>query len=312
MTILSVNNLKKHYPVKGLFKDKIFVKALDGVSFEVKKNETLAIVGESGCGKSTLAKTLMGLEEATEGEIFFSGKNSHVLKGKDLYQTIQMIFQDPYNSLNPRKKAWKIVAEPLLINTSVSQEEAYNRACGLMTKVGLRPEMANRYPHMFSGGQRQRLGIARALILNPQILICDEPVSALDVSIQAQVLNLLVELQDQLQLTYLFISHDLNVVKHIADSILVMYLGRIVEYGSREQIFTRPKHPYTRALLEASPNIFDPDKEHTPLQGEPPSPLSPPSGCAFNERCPHATDRCRQEAPLLEQLEGREIACFNI
>lgn len=312
MSLLKVEGLKKHYPIQGLFGDKALVKALDGVSFEVEKKHTLAIVGESGCGKSTLAKTLMGLEEKTSGEIQFEGKSSDILKGKDLYQTIQMIFQDPYNSLNPRKKAWKIIAEPLLINNKVSQKEAYNKACELMEKVGLRPQMANRYPHMFSGGQRQRLGIARALILNPKVLICDEPISALDVSIQAQVLNLLVELQDQLELTYLFISHDLNVVKHIADSVLVMYLGKVVEYGKRQEIFENPQHPYTKALLEASPNIFEPEKEHNPLEGEPPSPLSPPSGCAFHERCPIATERCHTETPQLEAALGRKVACFNL
>lgn len=311
MSLLKVSNLKKHYPIQGLFGDKATVKALDGVSFEVENKHTLAIVGESGCGKSTLAKTLMGLEAATDGDVSFEGKNSSLLKGKELYQTIQMIFQDPYNSLNPRKKAWKIIAEPLLINSKVTQKEAYTKACELMEKVGLRPQMANRYPHMFSGGQRQRLGIARALILNPKILICDEPISALDVSIQAQVLNLLVELQDQLNLTYLFISHDLNVVKHIADSVLVMYLGKVVEYGPREEIFTNPQHPYTKALLQASPNIFEPEKEHNPLSGEPPSPLNPPSGCAFHERCPLATERCHTETPQLETALGREIACFN-
>lgn len=312
MNLLKVDGLKKHYPIQGLFGDKALVKALDGVSFEVEKKHTLAIVGESGCGKSTLAKTLMGLEEKTSGEVLFEGKKSQALKGKELYQTIQMIFQDPYNSLNPRKKAWKIIAEPLLINNKVSQKEAYNKACELMEKVGLRAQMANRYPHMFSGGQRQRLGIARALILNPKILICDEPISALDVSIQAQVLNLLVELQDQLDLTYLFISHDLNVVKHIADSVLVMYLGKVVEYGKRQEIFENPQHPYTRALLEASPNIFEPEKEHNPLSGEPPSPLNPPTGCAFHERCPLATEKCHKETPQLESILGRKVACFNL
>ncbi len=312
MSLLKVQELKKHYALKGLLNSKAMVKALDGVSFEVKKKQTLAIVGESGCGKSTLAKTLMGLEEETSGQVFFEGVDSKALKGKSLYQTIQMIFQDPYNSLNPRKTAWKIIAEPLLINQKVSQKEAYERACQLMEKVGLRPEMANRYPHMFSGGQRQRLGIARALILNPKILICDEPISALDVSIQAQVLNLLVELQDQLDLTYLFISHDLNVVKHIADTVLVMYLGKVVEYGRREQIFENPQHPYTRALLEASPNIFEPEKEHNPLAGEPPSPLNPPQGCAFHERCPQATERCKSESPDLQERSSRMVSCFNL
>lgn len=312
MSQLEVNDLKMHYQVKSIIGGKGVVKALDGVSFKVSTQKTLGIVGESGCGKSTLAKTLMGLERPTSGSVSFDGVPSQKLNSKELFQTIQMIFQDPYNSLNPRKKAWRLIAEPLLINSHLSKKECFNKACELMEKVGLRPEMANRYPHMFSGGQRQRLGIARALVLNPKILICDEPVSALDVSIQAQVLNLLVELQDTLKLTYLFISHDLHVVEHIADDILVMYLGKIVEYGPREQIFKNPQHPYTKALLKSSPNIFEDNDKHEPLIGEPPSPLNPPKGCNFHERCPIASEKCQGEVPTLRFHENREVACFNL
>jgi dipeptide transport system ATP-binding protein len=312
MSLLEVKDLKMHYPIKSFLGETRVVKALDGISFKVSAQKTLGIVGESGCGKSTLAKTLMGIEPPTSGSISFKGKSSQSISTKELFQTIQMIFQDPYSSLNPRKKAWRLIAEPLLINSSCSKEECFDKACELMEKVGLRPEMANRYPHMFSGGQRQRLGIARALILNPEILICDEPVSALDVSIQAQVLNLLVELQDSLKLTYLFISHDLNVVEHIADEIMVMYLGKIVEYGPRDQIFNNPQHPYTLALLKSSPNVFEENDQHEPLKGEPPSPINPPSGCSFHERCPQATERCQRETPLLSDHKERAVACFNL
>ena len=312
MSLLKVENLKKHYPVKQAFKDTKYVKALDGLNFEVQKNKTLGIVGESGCGKSTLAKALMGLEPPTEGHILFENKEAHFLSPKEKYQMIQMIFQDPYNSLNPRKKAWQLIAEPLFINTEFSKQECHDRAVELMKKVGLRPELAERYPHMFSGGQRQRLGVARALTLNPNILICDEPVSALDVSIQAQVLNLLVELQDELDLTYLFISHDLSVVHHISHDILVMYLGKIVEYGPREKVFEDPKHPYTKALMSSSPALHMDKFEHQPIQGELPSPLDPPTGCAFHKRCPMASERCKQETPILETKEGRQVACFEV
>lgn len=310
-SLIEVNNLKTHYPLKDLFQKDTVVKALDGVSFKLGAKQTLGVVGESGCGKSTLAKTLMGLVEPTEGEVLFHGKTRNELGRKESFETIQMIFQDPYSSLNPRKQAWRLIAEPLLINSKLSKKECFDRACELMERVGLRADYAHRYPHMFSGGQRQRLGIARALIMNPKVLICDEPVSALDVSIQAQVLNTLMELQDELDLTYIFISHDLNVVHHISDQLLVMYLGKIVEQGPRDAIFENPKHPYTKALFESSPNIFEGNKDHQPLEGELPSPLNPPKGCAFHERCPLASEKCRQEIPLLEKREGRYYACFN-
>ena len=310
--ILEVENLKKHYPITKSFKESALVKALDGVSFSVNKQRTLGIVGESGCGKSTLAKALMALEERTHGSIKIEDKNIDALSKSDFKSAIQMIFQDPYSSLNPRKKAWQLISEPLLINTKLSKKDCFARACELMEKVGLRPEMAQRYPHMFSGGQRQRLGIARALALHPKILICDEPVSALDVSIQAQVLNLLMNLQDEMGLTYLFISHDLHVVKHISDDILVMYLGKIVEYGPRGKVFDNSLHPYTKALIASSPSVSKDKNDHEPISGELPSPLDPPSGCAFHKRCPIATQRCSRETPELREVDGRRVACFEV
>lgn len=312
MNVIEVKNLKKHYPIRKPFKALKHVKALDGVSFSVPAKKTLGIVGESGCGKSTLAKTLMRLEVPTEGSVTLSGTDSLQMTGKDFHSAIQMIFQDPYNSLNPRKKAWQLIAEPLMINTDYSKEECFRIATETMKKVGLRPELAHRYPHMFSGGQRQRIGIARALVMQPKVMILDEPVSALDVSIQAQVLNLLMELQDQMELTYLFISHDLHVVKHISDEILVMYLGKVVEYGNREKVFDDPKHPYTRALVASSPSILKEANDSEAIQGELPSPLNPPTGCAFHKRCPVATERCSRETPILEEKFGRQVACFEV
>ena len=312
MNVIEVENLKKHYPIRKPFKALKHVKALDGVSFSVPEKKTLGIVGESGCGKSTLAKTLMRLEEATDGSVRLSGHEAKTMNAKDFHQAIQMIFQDPYNSLNPRKKAWQLIAEPLFINTELSKEECFKIATETMKKVGLRPELAHRYPHMFSGGQRQRIGIARALVMQPKVMILDEPVSALDVSIQAQVLNLLMELQDSLNLTYLFISHDLHVVKHISDEILVMYLGKIVEYGARDKVFDDPKHPYTKALVASSPSILKAANQDAAIQGELPSPLNPPSGCAFHKRCPIATSRCSVETPVLAEKEGRLVACFEV
>lgn len=310
---IKVNNLKKHYKISGAFKSGGIVKALDGVSFEVKKNKTLGIVGESGCGKSTLARQLMRLESTTEGSITLDGREISSFERSEYQAKIQMIFQDPYSSINPRKKAWQIIAEPLLINSKLSRSECKEQACAMMETVGLRPELANRYPHMFSGGQRQRIGIARALIQKPEIVICDEPISALDVSIQAQVLNLLMKLQDDMGLTYLFISHDLSVVKHISDDVLVMYLGKIVEYGPREEVFNNPLHPYTKALMNASPSLDSGElKEHEPLKGELPSPLNPPSGCPFHKRCPVATEACSQQTPELKMVSGRRVACLEI
>ena len=309
--ILSVRGLKKHYPLKRMFKSTKLVKAVDDISFQIQIKQTLGIVGESGCGKSSLARQLVRLETPTDGEIILNGKKIEEISRKELQSMIQMIFQDPYGSLNPRKKAWQLIAEPLLINTTLSKDECFTRSVELMEKVGLRRELAHRYPHMFSGGQRQRIGIARALALKPKILVCDEPVSALDVSIQAQVLNLLLKLQDSMGLTYLFIGHDLHVIKHISDTIMVMYLGKIVEYGGRDQIFEDPQHPYTKALISSSPD-FHKKSAYKPIEGELPSPLDPPSGCSFHKRCPLATQRCQQESPPLKEVQGRLVSCFEV
>jgi dipeptide transport system ATP-binding protein len=315
--VLRAENLKQHYTINGgLFKSEAKLKALDGVSFSLHSGKTLAVVGESGCGKSTLARLVTMVESPTEGEIYIDGialdTKDEAAKSK-LRSSIQMVFQNPYSSLNPRQKIGTILEEPLLINRpDISKNEREEKARKMLELVGLRPEHYARYPHMFSGGQRQRIAIARALMLDPKLIVLDEPVSALDLSVQAQVLNLLVELQERLQLAYLFISHDLSVVKHMADEIIVIYLGKPVEFGTAEQIFNNPKHPYTQALLSATP-IADPTKkrERIKLEGELPSPLNPPQGCAFNPRCRNASDQCRQENPSISPLEGREVACFN-
>lgn len=308
-TVLEVTKLKKHYEIKKTNK---VVKALDDVSFTLKENMTIGIVGESGCGKSTLAKTLMGLETKTAGDIVFSGKSVDKMQLKERFQNIQMVFQDPMDSLNPRKKAWEIIADPLLINTKCSKEEAYNKACELMTTVGLRSDGAHKYPHMFSGGQRQRLGIARALILNPKILILDEPVSALDVSIQAQILNLLKELQRKIGLSYIFITHDLSVVNYIADEIVVMYLGKVCEYGKTNDIFNNPKHPYTKTLLKSAHASNNPEVINFPkLQDtELPSPLNPPTGCSFHTRCPLMKNECKGDIPPLKNNGASLVRCI--
>ncbi len=308
--VLTVKNLKTYYPVnKGPNK---FVKALDDLSFTIKKNQTLGVVGESGCGKSTLAKTLMGLEKRTGGDIFFGDKSFDDISSKERYGNIQMVFQDPLDSLNPRKKAWQIIADPLLINSNVSKDEALKKAKELMELVGLRPEGAHKYPHMFSGGQRQRLGIARALILNPKVLILDEPVSALDVSIQAQILNLLKDLQKKMGLSYIFISHDLSVVNYIADEILVMYLGKVSEYGPAEQVFKTPHHPYTKTLLKSAHISNNDEIKNFPKlkDAELPSPLNPPSGCSFHTRCPLATEECEKALPPLRDESGTLVRCI--
>lgn len=310
--VLCVRGLKKYYPIKKLFGIKGWVKALDGVSFDLRARETLAIVGESGCGKTTLAKTLMRIETPTEGSLEIQGVPSQQLASSDFYQKIQMIFQDPYSSINPRRRAWEIISEPLRVNRGLSRRDCEVEALKLMQKVGLRPEMAGRYPHMFSGGQRQRIGIARALTLRPQVIICDEPVSALDISIQAQVINLLIDLQDEFGLSYIFISHDLSVVRHLSDKVLVMYLGKVVEYGDRKQIFENPQHPYTKVLLESSPKVRGTRPPESRLDGELPSPLNPPPGCAFHKRCPLATPRCRSEVPELQTKKDRQVACFEV
>ena len=315
--VLQATDLKKHYAVtQGFLRPKASVKALDGVSFTLNAGKTLAVVGESGCGKSTLAKLLTLIETPTEGGLHFDGefKDVHqpsVVKG--LRKQIQIIFQNPYGSLNPRKKIGSILEEPLLINTELSAAERKEKSLQMLQKVGLRPEHYARYPHMFSGGQRQRIAIARGLMLNPKVLIADEPVSALDVSVQAQVLNLLMDLQEELKLAYIFISHDLSIVEHIADDVLVMYLGKVVEYADRETLFKAPKHPYTRALLSSTPRIHPEQRiERIQLKGEMPSPIDPPTGCAFHTRCQFVNDRCKKETPELITTDGAQIACHAV
>lgn len=307
--ILEATNLAKHYDVKrGLFKEAATLKALDGVSFALHRGKTLAVVGESGCGKSTLARLVTMIETPTSGELMISGTR---VTGAtpELRPKVQIVFQNPYGSLNPRQKIGHALEEPLLVNTRLRQAERTERARTMLANVGLRPEHYDRYPHMFSGGQRQRIAIARALMLDPDILVLDEPVSALDLSVQAQVLNLIAELQARLNLAYLFISHDLSVVRHIADEVMVMYLGRTVEHGARDQIFKDPRHPYTQALLSATPVAAPGQKrERIVLKGELPSPLNPPSGCAFHTRCPIAEPVCAEVQPALEGT-ARRVAC---
>lgn len=316
--LLDAKNLKKYYPVKqGIFKKPKLVKAVDGVSFTLERGKTLAVVGESGCGKSTLGRMLTMIEQPTEGELFYNGQN-FLVNDKETAalrrKKIQIVFQNPYSSLNPRKKVGDILEEPLLINTDLSAKERKEKVLEMMAKVGLKPEFYDRYPHMFSGGQRQRIAIARGLMLQPDIVVADEPVSALDVSVRAQVLNLMMDLQEDMGLSYVFISHDLSVVKHIADEVMVMYLGRCVEQGNVNEIFENPKHPYTQALLSATPKLNHEERqERIKLTGELPSPLNPPKGCAFHARCRFATERCRIEQPQLETYaDGRKIACFEV
>jgi dipeptide transport system ATP-binding protein len=316
--ILKAANLKQHYHVKqGLFKPDAVVKAVDGISFELAKGKTLAVVGESGCGKSTLGRMLTMIETPTSGSLKFHEDDLLALsseKQKSLRQKIQIIFQNPYGSLNPRKKIGAILEEPLVINSTMGKAERKEKAMAIMAKVGLKPEHYDRYPHMFSGGQRQRIAIARGLMLDPEIIVADEPVSALDVSVQAQVLNLMMDLQQEFGLSYVFISHDLSVVEHIADDVMVMYLGKVVEQGRSEQIFASPKHPYTQALLSSTPQL-SPDKRRVriKLEGELPSPLNPPSGCAFHGRCQFANNRCRNETPSLTMAQdGHLTACHAV
>ena len=315
--ILEARGLSRDYDVaRGVFRAPATVKALADVSFSLSAGRTLAVVGESGSGKSTLARLLTMIEAPSAGALILDGEDivlADAATRKRLRQEIQIVFQNPYGSLNPRQKIGKALEEPLLVNTKMSPAEREAAARAIMQKVGLRPEHYHRYPHMFSGGQRQRIAIARALVLRPKILVLDEPVSALDVSIRAQVLNLLAEIQEEFALAYVFVSHDLSVVRHIADDVLVMYLGHAVERGAREAIFSNPQHPYTRALLSATP-VADPaaKRERIILKGEPPSPFDPPKGCAFHPRCPLAFDRCRVEAPALEAKQGRDVACWAV
>ncbi|MDN3919450.1 peptide ABC transporter ATP-binding protein [Roseateles violae] len=315
--LLQAQDLARHYKVgQGLFKPKATVKALNGVSFTLEARRTLAVVGESGCGKSTLARQLTLIEAPTSGALRLSGTDAaHADKAqlKALRQQVQMVFQNPFASLNPRKSIATTLDEPLLINTSLTKAERRERVEALVAKVGLRPEHLRRYPHMFSGGQRQRIAIARAMILNPKIVVADEPVSALDVSIQAQILNLFMDLQAEFGTGYVFISHNLSVVEHMADDLMVMYLGAAVEYGDKKTIFARPLHPYTRALMSATPALRAADRrERIKIHGELPSPLNPPSGCAFHKRCPLAVERCKVETPRLREVEGRQVACHVV
>ena len=313
--ILRAHNLTRYYSIKhGIFGSSATVKALNGASFDVRAGETLAIVGESGCGKSTLARVLTMIEPPTSGRLEIEGNEITLVNGRPpdkLRKQVQIVFQNPYGSLNPRKTVAAMLEEPLKLNTDLDAMQRRKAAEEMITKVGLRPEHADRYPHMFSGGQRQRIAVARALMLRPKILILDEPVSALDLSIQAQILNLLSDLQEEFGLAYIFISHDLSVVRRIANDIIVMYFGKPVEAGSAEEIFSSPKHPYTQALFSATP-IADPKrrKQRTRLSGEPPSPLAPPPGCPFEPRCPVSQPDCSRTEPMLEKINTVEVACF--
>ena len=312
--VLEAKNLARYYPVsQGLGREKKYVKALNGVSFTLEAGKTLAIVGESGCGKSTLARQLTLIEKPTSGELTINGEGVTKLSSaelKHLRTQVQMVFQNPYASLNPRQSIAYQLTEPLTIHTSLSKAEKHERVIDMMKQVGLRPEHASRYPHMFSGGQRQRIALARAMMLNPKIVIADEPTSALDVSIQAQVLNLFMDLQEQHHTAYVFISHNLSVVQHVAHDVIVMYLGKVVEHGKKEDIFERPLHPYTKALLSAAPSLKA-KKEPLKLTGELPSPLNPPSGCALHQRCPYAVERCAREVPELRSIGAQQIACHR-
>ena len=316
MALLEVNNLSKHFVVERSFwgRPTKILKAVNDVSLTIERGETLGLVGESGCGKSTTGRTIMGLYTPTSGEVIFDGEK--VSGQNKMHKDIQMIFQDPYASLNPRMTVADIIGEPLEIhNLYGSLNEKNRRIYELLSLVGLSREQANRFPHEFSGGQRQRIGIARALACEPKLIICDEPISALDVSIQAQVINLLEELQEYLGLTYLFIAHDLAMVRYISRRVAVMYLGRIVETAQAEDLYENPLHPYTQALLSSIP-VPDPQAEKTKrrilLKGELPNPLNPPPGCPFNTRCPYAKDICRKEIPALKNINGRECACHLI
>jgi peptide/nickel transport system ATP-binding protein len=298
-------------------KPRLLLKAVDGVSFEIEKGKTLALVGESGCGKSTVARLLVGLYEPTRGGLTFDGQDAHATfktpAGQQLRSRIQMIFQDPYASLNPRWTIEDIIAEPLREHGILEGGAALRERVGeLLRSVGLSPLDMPKYPHQFSGGQRQRISIARALATEPEFLVCDEPTSALDVSVQAQVLNIMKDLQRTRGLTYLFISHNLAVVRHVSDQVGVMYLGRLVELADKHSLFDRPRHPYTRMLLDAIPKMHDTGRARTPVSGEVPNPLNPPGGCTFHPRCPHANARCQSEKPEFLQLEGVRVACHAV
>jgi dipeptide transport system ATP-binding protein len=310
--LVSARGLTRVYDIgRGWFREPAHLHAVGGVSFELAAGRTLAVVGESGCGKSTLARMVTLIEPPSSGRLMIDGLNAVTPPASEktrLRRTVQIVFQNPYGSLNPRKRVGTILEEPLVINTDLSKQERRRQVLEMMAKVGLRPEQHSRYPHMFSGGQRQRIAIARALMLRPKLLVADEPVSALDMSVQAQVLNLLVDLQAELGLAYLFISHDLGVVRHIAHNVMIMYLGLVMEHGAKERIFARPLHPYTQTLLAATPGMGK-NRKRIIAKGELPSPLNPPAGCVFSTRCPYVTDQCRRERPPLRSLDDRLIAC---
>ena len=319
--LLEVKNLKMYFPVGGGFlsrKPVGYVKAVDDISFIVKRGETLGLVGESGCGKTTTGRCILQLYKPTAGQVIFDGQDLTELNSKRMRairREMQVIFQDPYSSLNPRMTAGNIIGEPLIVHGLVSGKQEYReKVSELLTNVGLNPYMADRFPHEFSGGQRQRIGVARALSVSPSFIVADEPVSALDVSIQAQIINLLEDLQEQFNLTYLFIAHDLSVVRHISDRVGVMYLGHLVEMADRNEIYRNPLHPYTKALLSAVPipdPVLDAERERVMLSGEVPSPLNPPSGCVFHPRCPVANNECSRVFPELREVESKhDVACI--
>jgi len=320
-TLLRVENLEMHFPIyRGVFQRKVgAVRAVDGVSFEIRRGETLGLVGESGCGKSTAGRTILQLYKPTNGDVYFEGKNLLKMKHEEMRQMrrkMQMIFQDPYASLNPRMTVGQLVGEPLMVHNVATGKEIKERVDHLLEIVGLNPAFESRYPHEFSGGQRQRIGVARALALQPSFIICDEPISALDVSIQAQVVNLLEELQEQFNLTYLFIAHDLSMVKHISDRVAVMYLGIFAELAERDELYSNPLHPYTQALLSAVPipdPVADAKRKRTILEGDVPSPANPPSGCRFRTRCPIAEARCADSRPEFREVKpGHFVACHLV